>query len=287
MRPLAFTLLVVITLSAGSAFAQGTGLIAYFHGEWGNLNIYTIPASGGSPTQLTANAGNNIDPEWSPDGARIAFQSDRDGSDAIYVMNADGSDQNRITPSGVLARQPSWSSDGTAILFSRIDSNCLSVIDIASREIRNLTQPALQAWNGKWSLEGSRIVFESTRDGDAEIYIMNADGSGATQLTANSISDQHPVLSPDGQWIAYNSTVQGKQDFDLFIMAADGTNAHRVTTASEHDEYASWSPDGQQLVYAYGNAALYVINIDGTGNRRLTPAAFWTAGPAWQPTTNE
>ncbi len=287
MRSVAFLLSLVICMSAGPALALGTDLIAYFHGEWGDLNIYTIPAAGGLPTQLTSNAGNNVDPEWSPDGTRIAFQSDRDGTEAIYIMNVDGSDQMRVSPPGTRARQPSWSPDGTQILFTHINSSTVAVMNIDGTEVRSLIPPALRAWNAKWSIEGTQIVFETDRDGDPEIYVMNADGSDTMQLTSNNISDQHPVLSPNGRWIAYNSSAPGRQDFDLFVMAVDGTSVRRVTTATEHDEYASWSPDGQQLVYAYANSAIFIINADGTGNRRLTPTAFWTAGPAWQPTNNE
>ncbi|MBU0595685.1 hypothetical protein KJ567_03265 [Candidatus Bipolaricaulota bacterium] len=264
-----------------SAHAADTDLIAYFHGDWGNLNIYTIPVGGGTPTQLTQNAGNNLDPEWSPDGTRLAFQSDRDGADAIYVMNADGSDPTRLSPAGVEGRHPSWSSDGTQILYT--GARTVSIMNSDGTDSRTLIPASLGGWNAKWALGGSKIVFESDRDGDAEIFIMNADGSEITQLTNNDISDQHPILSPDGTLIAFNSSAPGRQDFDLYIMNADGTDVRRITTATDHDEYPSWSSDGQQLVYAYGNAAIYVINIDGTGERRLTPSRFWTAGPAWQP----
>ena len=112
---------------------------------------------------------------------------------------------------------------------------------------------------------------------------MDWDSSEITRLTDNTVSDQHPVFSPDGVRIAFNSIAAGRQDFDLFVMRADGSDVRRTTSGSDHDEYASWSPDGTKLVFACGNASLYVINADGSGRRPLVSPGFWTAGPSWQP----
>jgi len=282
MRAAVIALLLVALVTPILALASDTDLIAYFYGQWEDVNIYTIPAGGGTPTQLTENAGNNFDPEWSPDGTRIVFQSDRDGTDRVYVMNADGSEQLCISPPGTAARNPSWSSDGSQILFTI--NGGISVMHPDGSNLQALTNPSLRAWNAKSALRGSQIVFETAQDGDAEIYIMDADGSNVVKLTDNGIDDQHPVLSPDGLLVAFNSSVPGQRDFDLYIMRADGSDVRRLTTHWNHDEYASWSSDGLQLVYTWGNEAIYIINADGSGNRQLTPARDWTGGPAWQPT---
>ena len=167
MKRTAAILCFAACLAAWTGQAAGTELIAYFHGEWGDLNIFVIPSSGGLPTQLTASAGNNLDPEWSPDGTKLAFQSDRDGYAAIYVMNADGSEQTRVSPAGVDCRDPYWTPNGGGILCT--GPRGVSILDVESAEVRDLAPTSLGGRNAKTSYTGGAIVFESDRDGDAEI----------------------------------------------------------------------------------------------------------------------
>ena len=74
---------------------------------------------------------------------------------------------------------------------------------------------------GAYSPDGLKLVFSNNTDGDYEIYVMNADGTGVRQLTHNSSNDQQPSWSPDGKQIAFTSNRDG--DFDIYVMNADGT----------------------------------------------------------------
>jgi TolB protein len=76
-------------------------------------------------------------------------------------------------------------------------------------DIRRLTDNLTDDVNPAWSPDGTRIVFEAYRDGQPEIYVMNADGSGQARLTASDGYDGQPVWSPDGKWIAFVSTRSG------------------------------------------------------------------------------
>jgi len=83
-----------------------------------------------------------------------------------------------------------------------------------------------------WSPDGKRIVFSSTRDGgQLHIFVMNADGSGVTQLTSGGFVDDDPVWSPDGKRIAFHSTRDGG-DEDIFVMNADGSGVIPLTNNS-------------------------------------------------------
>src|SRR5437868_1722235 len=75
---------------------------------------------------------------------------------------------------------------------------------------------------GHYSPDGTKIAFSSNADGNPEIYVMNADGSGIKQLTDNSAIDWNPSWSPDGKKIAFTSGRDG--DFDVYVMDADGSN---------------------------------------------------------------
>jgi Tol biopolymer transport system component len=86
-----------------------------------------------------------------------------------------------------------------------------------------------------------KIAFDSDRDGDTEIYVMNADGSGVTQLTNNLATDCQPAWSPDGKRIAFLSTRDGV-DSEIYVMNADGTGVTQLTNNLALDANPDWSP---------------------------------------------
>jgi hypothetical protein len=134
-----------------------------------------------------------------------------------------------------------------------------------------------------WSPDGSRIVFTSLRDGDREIYVMNADGTGQTNLTNSPGSDDNfAAWSPDGSTIAFFSERDGNPE--IYVMAADGSNPLRLTRSPADDVDPSWSPDGREIVFTSGSGAdtdLYVMQADGSGIRRLTDNDALDLMPEW------
>lgn len=274
--------IVLLQIASLGLPTAASDLVAYSHGEWGSMDIYTISVTGGTPTRLTQGFGNNMDPAWSPDGTRIVFWSDRSGEPGIYVMSADGSDQTRISPAGVPAKHPSWSPDGRWIAFSHATEFRIGIMNPEGEEIRYLTTPTWEAWCPDWSQVGSVIVFEGHKQGDAEVCLIDLKSQLVTQLTDNAISDVSPVMSPDGETVVFSSMTLGRQ-YDIYVADVDGAEVRRLTPSSQHEQHPCWSPDGSRIVYTNSNASLYIMNADGTGRRRLASPGFWTAGPAWQP----
>lgn len=253
-----------------------------------NGDIFIMDASGTNQTRLTNNSAVDLQPQWSPDGAKIVFRSERDGGglSAIYVMNADGSNQIRLTNNGFDAA-PAWSPDGTKIVYRsiRMDGNPDIYVMNAdgSNQIRLTNSPANDA-QPRWSPTGAQIVFMSERDGNQEIYTMNADGGNQTRLTNSAGDDANPDWSPDGSSIVFNSVRDGNPE--LYLMSANGANQSRLTNSPTDDGLATWSPDGKKIVFTTnrdGDYEIYTINSDGTNPQRITNNAGTDGSPDWQP----
>ena len=164
--------------------------IAFVSNRDGNPEIYVMNADGSAPTRLTNSpniwVSEDIEPVWSPDGQRIVFVSDRDEPYDLYVMNADGSGQTRLTRDNARELGPAWSPDGSKIALSKTLE--IWVMNPDGTQPVNLTNtPGVSEYSPSWSPNGAQIAFSSDRDGlnTRAIYVMNADGSGATRLTTS------------------------------------------------------------------------------------------------------
>jgi Tol biopolymer transport system component len=124
--------------------------------------------------------------------------------------------------------------------------------------------------------QGSQMVFQSYRDSDWDIYIMNADGSDQRQLTTHFHTDSDPALSPNGRKIAFRSLRAGTGD--IYSMNTDGSGQTRLTFHDGPDAYPSWSPDGQEILFSrrldlgigVGGYEIFIMDADGSNQTRLT-----------------
>ena len=137
-----------------------------------------------------------------------------------------------------------------------------------------------------------RIVFSSNRDGNSEIYAMNADGSNQTRLTNHPGYDGDPVWSPNRQRIAFSSNrAEGGNATEIYVMNADGTSVTRLTNGVGDSSYEPiWSPDGQRIAFSSykeeggNNTEIYVMNADGTNVSLITEGDGGDyVNPAWSP----
>ena len=128
------------------------------------------------------------------------------------------------------------------------------------------------------------LAFNSDRSGNDDIYVMQSDGSGQTQLTFDPADDYGAAWSPDGTRIAFTSKRNGKAA--IFVMNADGSNQVALTDNASSNSWPDWSPDGSHIVFRSsrdGNNELYVMAANGSNQTRLTYTAVGEGSPQFSP----
>lgn len=133
-----------------------------------------------------------------------------------------------------------------------------------------------------------RILFETNRDGNEEIYMINPDGSDPTNLTNNPAIDFSPVWSPDFNSIAYNYGIGGNAE--IFILDLENMQSINVTNFPAKDWGPDWSPDGSQIIFFTdrdGFSEIYTLLLDTLAIQRLTTSDFYERQPVWSPDGNQ
>jgi Tol biopolymer transport system component len=268
--------------------------IVFLSTRSGDPNLWLMEPDGSNQTQLSFNQYGDIYSNWSPDGTQLTFNSSRDGDTEIFIMNADGTNIRQLTTNDFFDdKAPAWSPDGEKIAFySNRDGDYEAyTMDPDGSNIQQLTTDHGMYGDYEfmlpllgWSPDGEQIVFASDRDGDLEIFIMDADGSNIHQLTSNEDIDQFPDWSPDGKQIIFDSDRYG--DEEIFVMNTDGTNLRQLTSNNGTSIYPEWSPDGSQIAFSSdrdGDFEIWIMDADGSNQQQLTFNEVKEFLPAWSP----
>ncbi len=181
-----------------------------------------MDADGKNVIRLTDGRGRKGDPDWSPDGGKIAFSVH--GEDNIDVMDADGRNREKLEDQ---ALYPSWSPDGKQIacVSFRDAHSEIYVIGVGGQVRKRITQDFAGNWNPSFSPNGRRIAYDASQVGFYHIYVVGADGRNRVRLTHNEEHHWGPAWSPDGQVIAYyvlDGDGPGNLHGTIHLMASDG-----------------------------------------------------------------
>lgn len=262
---------------------------------------------------------------WAPDGSRIGYSkfhvvggTSEDAEAAIWTVAPDGTARTELLSGEGMFWLPRWSPDGQWLAFTREAKGGpwgvagpvgpgpgagqgggvvgpLSIplphadiwrvaADGGGSPVR-LTESEGDDRAPVYSPDGSRILFDSTRDGNTELYVMDADGSNERRLTHDDGEDWGASWSPDGSQITFNSDRTGAME--IYVMAADGTDVSRLTNDEVLNTSATWSPDGSRIAYLrndrFGIGQVWSMKPDGTDQRDLSRSPtmadqMWTGG---------
>lgn len=284
--------------------------------------IYLMNPDGTNQRRLTDNTFGDGFPVLSPDGKKIVFDSNRlTAAPAIlnnpdlFLMNTDGSEQTLLTRGG----SASWSPDSRDIAFHRsasgtglptdprpgastVDSAIfVANVDDLLPGVEQPEQPANITNNQDardddpdWSPASQQIVF-TRHDADdlalidlsAELWVIDADGTGLDRLTDNDEEERSPDWSPDGERLAFSCNTTGTMaGHEICVMNANGTGMAQLTQNLQADLSPSWSPDGERIAFqrqvSPGRVQIWSMNANGTDQKQLTTALVGTdLSPNW------
>jgi TolB protein len=197
----------------------------------GNRDLYVLSRDGQQLARLTTDPAEDFGCSFSPDSMHIAFTSKRDGHAEVYVAKVDGTEPRRLTH-----------------------------------------HASARSLNPSWSPDGRSLAYyRETGDGQDQIHVMNADGSGDINVTNDSFNNVFPGWTPEGR-VIYGQGVKGKPTTRVFTVGRDGTNKQPLLDLDSF--YARVSPDGTKIAYvanaAAAGASIALVDRTGTALKNIS-----------------
>ena len=250
--------------------------IAYWgRQKGGQRDVWTIPASGGTPVAVTDDAAFDWNPVWAPDGKYLYFASDRGGQMNLWRVPIEertgkvtGAPESLTTPSPY-AQHLSFSRDGRrAVYVSQVGSKNILKAGF-NPDLAELTgQPVAITQGFKYtsqpnlSPDGEWYVYSTQGEKQEDLFIIDKDGTGPPrQLTDDHFKDRHPRWSPDGNRIVFYSDRSGR--YEAWTINRDGSGLQQMTFNTELTViYSFWSPDGGRLAYNLRDESCWIMEVN-------------------------
>ena len=219
-----------------------------------NWEIYAAWGDGSEPTRLTHHSADDEAPSFADGCGLIAFSTTRNGNDDIYTMHADGSNVRLLTIDPADEVLPALSPDATHVAFQSYcdgDQPEIYVMEATGGTATRLTHNDDYDGQPDWSPDGLQIAFISDRSGTKNVWLMDANGSNARQVTALAHAGG-PKWSPNAEYITFASDDLGTGFTSLWVVSADGSDPHLIwrPSGSQSDAWpGAWSFDSNYILY--------------------------------------
>jgi Tol biopolymer transport system component len=273
--------LLLFAACGGDGGGGSSAQIVYEAQVSGAVNVFRIDPDSGDTVQLTSDPRFSGHPAWSPDRERIIFVSNRDGQQRfdIYTMDADGGDVSRLTDTpddNEIA--PKYSPDGEQITMAVNQEGdwWLGLMDAEGGEIERIAGPFLFVEFPTWTRDGSAIYFAArARDfPDSDIYSIDLETRETKLEIRNKGNDVCPHFTYDGELLLWASpAADDRMDLDIWAKEFPDGEPYLLTDTPFKDDYSNPNPDNDAIVFLSerdGNPELYVMDMDGGNQRRLT-----------------
>jgi Tol biopolymer transport system component len=259
---------------------------------WGNRqktqrDIWTMPALGGEPVDVTNDKYLDWNPVWSPDGKYLYFLSDRAGGMKLFRVALDeesgkvsGEIERVLTPEGYVIRHLTFARNGDLAYAALVQRKTLRKVAFdparggVAGEPNQLAADSLLLDDPDVSPDGQWIVCRNLREGQENILLLKSDGAGEPRLLTNdAYKDRGPRWSPDGRRIAFYSNRSGA--WEIWTINRDGGDKQRLTfTEGANVYFPIWSPSGDRLVYTRHGGLPFVIEVNRPLNERQPQPLF-------------
>ena len=237
-----------------------------------DLSAEAIPSN---PRKF-ASTGNAIDLAWAPDDGSVLFRRTVNSPGPLYRLDLSSGSVSPMLGFGPGAERPVVSAQAKRLVFTRTvrDANIWRVpLGPGGGPAERIAASSFRDVAPHYSPDGSRIAYHSNRSGTVQIWVANADGSNATQLTAMAdvATTGTARWAPDGKRIAFDSNASGI--YQIYVISADGGQPRAVTTGPSRNFTAWWSTDGQWIYYTSdrsGQLDIWRISPDGGSSEQVT-----------------
>ena len=286
----------------GACFSPDNTQLAF--GMRGGL--YIVPADGGEP-ELLVEMVDAHSPSWSPDGSKIAFVSGNPtfvfgtfvlgniGPSSVWVVSVADRRAAEVTDPTYLHTSPVWTPDAGSLVFV---SNYEGSRDVYRLQLERTGEArgepvrmttGLNAHTVSLGGEASLLAY-SVLETSANIWSMTiqergrVSSSSAQRVTEGNQSIEGISVSPDGNWVAFDSDIEGTQD--IYRLQLGGTESERLTTDPRDDFYPAWSHDGSEIAfYSFrtGKRDIWIMDADGANQRQVTADSGHNRAPQWSP----
>jgi Tol biopolymer transport system component len=279
---------------AGATFPAQNGRIAFQVEKRSGTAIYTIKPDGTGLRRLTPRKGEALNPDWSPNGRRIAFNFNEC---RVAIMHADGSDR-RVLPSktpGGCEGDPSFTPDGSRLVYERFDpphDDAVWSMNVDGTDRQRITAPDVGGPDPNVSPNGRKVSFLHSKVKEVNaLYTASLDGTNLFRVTPFLGVGFKTDWAPDGRHIVITTHVDSPKSANVATVRPDGSHLRMLTHYKGGERAAlagSYSPNGRWIVFRFEDSRrekfrLYKMHPDGTHRKLISRFPFATSFIDWGP----